>query len=322
MRNWIQQLDWIVATTHAIGVAMLIVGVVGFILIAFALFVHRYIQRGTRPGEPVCPKCRYIIKGITSITCPECGTDLSNGLAVYIPPPRFRVWPIMLIVYGLFYGVLVPQWAVQYRTADSPFVWIIRTVHFQPIPLLTPAQTSGFAFMVHCCGSAASTEVIAVFAYNGDDFSRTLVVFPSSNRCRLDEPEGWRASGYSWWRISLWRSAHGASVPPPGEQSTAPFSDKTLRELVDATVPDQSEADRALCASELSHIIEAVRRRPDAAIPAVYRIGKHTGDQVDCRFYSTPRNITLYALVMFGVFALWPITWTILHRRRRGAVTP
>ncbi len=50
--------------------SILVVGLVIGILLA------RAFRSGKQKSDPVCGKCGYIVRGISTLTCPECGSDL------------------------------------------------------------------------------------------------------------------------------------------------------------------------------------------------------------------------------------------------------
>ena len=58
---------------------MLVIAVLGLI---FLLWFFRRPAAGRTDGESHCGKCGYIVRGLTTFTCPECGSDLRDvGIA-------------------------------------------------------------------------------------------------------------------------------------------------------------------------------------------------------------------------------------------------
>ncbi len=47
-----------------------------FVALALGLIVFLLVRRARRPKESVCGRCGYIVHGLTTFTCPECGSDL------------------------------------------------------------------------------------------------------------------------------------------------------------------------------------------------------------------------------------------------------
>lgn len=74
-----------------------------------ALIVWRAV-RGPRRAfrEPVCGKCRYPVKGLAQLTCPECGSDLRHA-GILVPASQFRrawlvagliAWAAVVVLIG------------------------------------------------------------------------------------------------------------------------------------------------------------------------------------------------------------------------------
>jgi hypothetical protein len=53
----------------------LMIMVIFGLVVSFLVFLAMR-NRGTAPSEPSCGKCGYLVKGLTGLTCPECGSDL------------------------------------------------------------------------------------------------------------------------------------------------------------------------------------------------------------------------------------------------------
>ena len=41
------------------------------------LLVRRWLMRGAKPGEDACGHCGYLVRGLPSSICPECGSDIT-----------------------------------------------------------------------------------------------------------------------------------------------------------------------------------------------------------------------------------------------------
>lgn len=114
-------------------------------------------------ADPVCGQCGYCVRGITALTCPECGSDLREvGIIapnMRLPMPRFAkgfLWTILLPIAATFISwlllITILPFSVRHKasrdiTARFPFVntrvhiygqerpWqpnIIRQVPFHP----------------------------------------------------------------------------------------------------------------------------------------------------------------------------------------------
>jgi hypothetical protein len=60
-------------------------------LAAFLPWVSRVRSRPVT-GDPLCRRCGYVVRAITSGRCPECGADLYPGGIAY--PGAFRPMPL------------------------------------------------------------------------------------------------------------------------------------------------------------------------------------------------------------------------------------
>jgi hypothetical protein len=65
-------------------------------------------------SEPICGKCGYCVRGITSLTCPECGSDLREvGIITPntpLPLPKYVkaiFWTLLLPVAGFLLSMLM-----------------------------------------------------------------------------------------------------------------------------------------------------------------------------------------------------------------------
>src|SRR5262249_12166035 len=72
---------------------VLLAGVVGTIIIVLA---RRARSRVAVVTEPVCGKCGYCVIGLTTMTCPECGSDLR--MVGIITPGQTRPWSLKMRV--------------------------------------------------------------------------------------------------------------------------------------------------------------------------------------------------------------------------------
>jgi hypothetical protein len=61
-----------------------------------------------RRAEPVCGRCGYCVRGISQLTCPECGSDLRE---VGILAPNMRV-PLPRFVWAILWTLVLPAVAL------------------------------------------------------------------------------------------------------------------------------------------------------------------------------------------------------------------
>jgi len=91
---------------------LLISGVViGVVLLTIGVFLW-YVKRRRAKAPGVCGKCNYNVTGLTTFTCPECGSDLREVGIVKAPAPGGKasresiVLGLQLTAWTLLYAVL------------------------------------------------------------------------------------------------------------------------------------------------------------------------------------------------------------------------
>lgn len=92
-------------------------------------------RSGKAIAEPTCARCEYVVRGLPSETCPECGADLS--IAGAIVPPGTREPTHLALLALLALGIVAPlAWL-----ATPTIVRLLPTQHSQGEMLeLTPAS--------------------------------------------------------------------------------------------------------------------------------------------------------------------------------------
>src|SRR4051812_1989332 len=66
------------------------------------------VPAGADPHAPRCGRCNYIVRGVPSFTCPECGSDLREvGILTGRtgrptgPGPILAIWTLLLLLVGI-----------------------------------------------------------------------------------------------------------------------------------------------------------------------------------------------------------------------------
>lgn len=74
--------------------------------------VHRWLSRYSATGDPTCGRCGYIVRGVSQLTCPECGSDLREvgirpATASGQPPPNWLIAVLAMVILILVFGPLL-----------------------------------------------------------------------------------------------------------------------------------------------------------------------------------------------------------------------
>src|SRR5687767_3475956 len=78
---------------YSIHVAWMLTILVGgvFAAVVSGVFAWLAVRMSRRfPGAPTCGRCRYVVTGVPTFTCPECGSDLRQ---VGITPAHAPISP-------------------------------------------------------------------------------------------------------------------------------------------------------------------------------------------------------------------------------------
>lgn len=121
--------------------------------------------RGTNDGEPHCAQCRYLLRGVGSWQCPECGADLHNNgvlsreLAEPFPvAARMILWTFALPGPVLLLGFIL--------SGLMPFNYV-EVVHFTGM-VQQQYEPTGIMFVVAAaCG-------VAIWLYGMKQIDRTF----------------------------------------------------------------------------------------------------------------------------------------------------
>src|SRR4051812_24607510 len=62
-------------TGSSVPVAIFVLPFIVVLFIGFAFALRKWNNR-RRGADPSCGRCGYLVKGLTTFTCPECGSDL------------------------------------------------------------------------------------------------------------------------------------------------------------------------------------------------------------------------------------------------------
>ena len=121
-----------------IGLAFLLI--VAAVLVVAALFTYRARaafapQLGDEFSAPRCGRCNYIVRGVPTFTCPECGSDLREvGIVTPRaaagrhagPAPYVAIWTLVLILIGLpLSTALVPSLPLWRNYTTQRYIFVL-----------------------------------------------------------------------------------------------------------------------------------------------------------------------------------------------------
>jgi predicted RNA-binding Zn-ribbon protein involved in translation (DUF1610 family) len=145
-----------------------------FVFLALGFFVAYLLFRRKRASaDPVCGKCGYQVRGLTTFTCPECGSDLREVGILSAAKPRktaadsrlrgkiiaiVGVWICIGTVLGRLFAkqndeLVMPLWTVVLIAAISATVWHHRRAS---------ATTSGTSFDPAQPGSTRNLTIVFI----------------------------------------------------------------------------------------------------------------------------------------------------------------
>jgi class 3 adenylate cyclase len=170
-----------------VGAILLLIPLIVLALIAFAFALRRWKNRraARAANEPSCGRCGYLVKGLTTFTCPECGSDLRDvGIVSHAPPgvaaarrPRsraaifFRVvgWKLVLVAILVTVGAaLAIDYYDDYLRPNTRFE--TQTIHGVPYSRGFTAVTATLTERVTTKGNPRYT-----YRYSTPDVSQLRV---------------------------------------------------------------------------------------------------------------------------------------------------
>ena len=120
----------------AISFVFLLVLILGAVL-GF-LLIRRMARREDLSHGAVCGKCGYSVRGLTTFTCPECGSDLRE-VGIYSPMMRQKVggvpstiaakvtvWSVMILVIGILVSILIHSFCLPTVYSGSQTYGLVR----------------------------------------------------------------------------------------------------------------------------------------------------------------------------------------------------
>lgn len=272
-----------------------------------------------------CGKCRYPVRGISSLTCPECGADLrlvgtvtlgSKSVAVIgcLFPLLFTVGVIVLaIALFAFLAPMLPTYSRYEISAD-----------FQP----TSAEYDMVEFWARAHaitpgGISSQAGISTSTSYNGAaQVNASLDLFSNSTTFDLDDvalifsPKASSPAVGSRWHFNIDPNTREAQWLDPTtrttHQSNGPFTEQDILTCIGMLGADTTRTDVILEAQALYNLIDGVLNRQNQfQISGFVSLGSGYGG-------SSRPGPTWAILTYWGAwFVIWLVGLIFLVRRAK-----
>lgn len=297
----------------SIAFPLLLVCVVLFIgALAFIAFAMGRRSKIGSVAAPCCAACRYPVEGLTSLTCPECGSDLRR-VGILTPAMRrpIRVWTAIVL-----WSLLLPIPAFALSGLIASLAVPTRNVHETSWDLLPIAPAS----FEHVEVTINSTDMVWPLSARGRSSPSALVELADSMSLRVAGSPP-RADGGSlhvdleaaaWWTHS--------------DQRRRPLSQldtESLRRLLGSAPPPEGDADPDDIASPLRDLVLwASDNRPSPAALSSALARDPMTRLFTVQQAGSFRMVEPHPAAMVALLAFWLIFWAAgcraLYRRFRA----
>lgn len=294
------------------GVLLVIAGVIGLLVYGAKLARHKIRQHGLSHTEPRCPTCRYIIKGVVSTTCPECGGDITQGLLVPTPPPRPPSWPLVCVAYGIFYIFVMPYVYLNLGLHIPRFTRVSQSISLNAYPVGgTKAARLGESVQIEIDGTAKEVRFIAIHVFRYTETSGKdawVVILPNEGRyCAYDTPRAWEDYGSTI--VEAYQSILGeGGADWHAKNYRQSYDEKTLAGFIDKLYPERDSESRHGYATDLQRLVDAVKS-PQRNLGSFKFRGFNEVRREEHRSMINTYGYNLLLLsIMLTAFAAWPLT--------------
>lgn len=215
----------------SLGILFLLTGLTAplIVLVTIVISVRALWRSLTLPGkaftEPSCERCRYPVAGLTSLHCPECGTNLHltgvitptmemrrrGGLLPAIAAWTYLIGVVCVGIPALFGGIFMVRSATT-AMSSGPQTW---TTPLAPASGAYPSATIATTSLMGM-GSSAATDITITLALS-DGSAHTFQLDPATNSYTTTDPQGSTTapSPYSSTAISTWFTTAGLNTADP-----------------------------------------------------------------------------------------------------------
>jgi hypothetical protein len=188
-----------------LGIGMMSVGYIGFFVLLAAPFVLAWLplflwrilgNEKKRPVQPVCARCRYPTRDLSTSRCPECGADLLRDGVI---TPSMRVsqgggallaaaaWTIVVGIGAM----LLAAWASFAIPVDTEIKVSVRGApasgQFRDFAVRGTTESSGRFFLPGFGSDGPADLTLVVHDNNGESHSRTFTRESGAATYRLDD---------------------------------------------------------------------------------------------------------------------------------------
>jgi hypothetical protein len=283
--------------------------VVGAVIVvcfgAYRVFRGPAATAGHDSAAPRCGRCNYIVRGVPTFTCPECGSDLRevgiltarSATRAAGPVPYIAIWTLVLLLIG------IPLTAILVRVL--PLWWhysMQRYVFVQDRALNTTILATGAR-----TGFGLESKFSAASPPKADSITLRIQNAPSRSDLVADPHSG----------AYCYTDASGAFVSRP-----TGFGPQSIRDWLIFNVPAAATADPATVLARATDIDTVVQELP-AAQNRFTRLGRdatHPLDPVTAHPTFVIANPAPWNIAL--IIAAWLALWAYGVRRIRRRYAP
>ncbi len=184
----------------------------------------RALRHRKTTTEPTCPRCRYVVLGLVTPTCPECGADLrTTGI---VPPQKLRPHFGRAFFFSLALGA-----GLFLITLLLNFLLLRHTVETGSLFSEQPANSPVLFILLHGSGFSAtpSPDDLAFYAVGPPPRPGISATFSAGHDWAVTLPDGPRATLFFSHAVAEWTLTlpDGSTTRFPtltAEQLTATFA--------------------------------------------------------------------------------------------------
>ncbi|MDB5354604.1 MAG: hypothetical protein JWN24_1057 [Phycisphaerales bacterium] len=192
-------------------------------------------------NEPRCGKCGYMVRGLATFVCPECGSDLRE-VGIDTGHTRQPAWVVALVLSISWTVLLLPVRRAMTRALEDAMPRWITVIHTATLQKPTSAAYSSFSIY----GSAeARVGVNSATGFSPSNLTAELVTLQGQSSVLTVDLQTERYT---------YKTIRGATVQPTAALNTSATLDWMKAAGVDTTNPS--------VAMEAAEFLQSLRERP------------------------------------------------------------